>query len=105
MTKRIKFCKIPELGKASRCTLVENVDPAIGTLGALNDGYLVSNRNARYNADDLYAIADELNNDQSKPTISELFEAHTLLLEKNRRLRTRVSELMSELGRTAEDLG
>lgn len=96
----IKMRTIPGWEK----TFIESSDPSLGTLGAINHDLFVSNRNSKYSAEDLYAIADAMNSATSKPTITELFDAHTELLEKNRRLRNRVSELMEELGRTAEDI-
>jgi len=67
------------------------------TLAALNNGDFCPNKGTRYSGPELYEIADEMEEKKGNPSRRELFEAHTLLRDKNARLRGRITKLMQQL--------
>lgn len=76
-------------------TYVRNEIRDLGHINFHTHEYL-SNK-APYEASDLYQIADTMEETKGNPSRRELFEAHNKLLDKNKRLRKRVTELTDKL--------
>ena len=74
------------------------VTKGLVTQGAIINKVFCANKGCSLTSDDLREIANVIakTEDSGEPSVTELFEAHRRLLERNRLLRERVTKLTAE---------